>query len=54
MFSTKKEKISEPSIDAAKLPTPPRGTTILGGRGAWTSHQVWRQNLEQGPAKFTK
>ena len=21
---------------------------------AWTSHQVWRQNLGQGPAKFTK
>ena len=20
---------------------------------AWTSHQVWRQNLGQGPAKFT-
>ena len=25
-----------------------------GGGGAWTSHQVWRQNLGQGPAKFTK
>ena len=23
-------------------------------RGAWTSHQVWRQNLGQGPAKFPK
>ena len=26
----------------------------VGGGGAWTSHQVWRQNLGQGPAKFTK
>ena len=25
-----------------------------GGGGAWTSHQVWRQNLGQSPAKFTK
>ena len=23
-------------------------------RAAWTSHQVWRQNLRQGLAKFTK
>ena len=30
------------------------GTSILGGRRAWTSHQVWKQNLGQGPAKFTK
>ena len=39
------------------LPNRPREvTSILGGRGggAWTSHQVWRQNLGQGPAKFTK
>ena len=27
---------------------------VGGGGGAWTSHQVWRQNLGQGPAKFTK
>ena len=25
-----------------------------GGWEAWTSHQVWRQNLGQGLAKFTK
>ena len=24
------------------------------GGGAWTSRQVWRQNLGQGPAKFIK
>ena len=32
-------------------------TAILrgrGGGGAWTSQQVWRQNLGQDPAKFTK
>ena len=23
-----------------------------GGGGAWNSHQVWRQNLGQGPAKL--
>ena len=38
---------------------PNGGTSILrgrrgGGGGAWTSHQAWRQNLGQGPAKFTK
>ena len=34
---------------------PQGGTSILrGGEGAWTSHQVWRQNLGQGSAKFTK
>ena len=27
---------------------------VGGGGGAWTSHQVWRQNLGQGLAKFTK
>ena len=32
----------------------PGGTSKYRGRGAWTSHQVWRQNLGQGPAKFTK
>ena len=33
----------------------PGGTSILGSRGGGlTSHQVWRQNLGQGPAKFTK
>ena len=35
------------------------GTSISGGRGgggggAWTSYQVWRQNLGQGPAKLAK
>ena len=34
----------------------PGGTSILGGQGerAWTSHQVWSQNLGQGLAKFIK
>ena len=35
--------------------TNPRG--VLPNKevgGAWTSHQVWRQNLGQGQAKFTK
>ena len=35
----------------------PRGILLnkeVGGGGAWTSHQVRRQNLGQGPAKFTK
>ena len=32
----------------------PGATSILEGWGAWTSHQVWKQNLGQGPAKFTK
>ena len=33
---------------------PPGGTSILRGGGggeAWTSHQVWRQNLGQGSNK---
>ena len=33
---------------------PQRGTSILGGRGAWTPPQVQRQHLGQGLAKFTK
>ena len=37
-----------------KCQTPRGYFQIRRSGGAWTSHQVWRQNLGQDPAKFTK
>ena len=50
LFST----VFPPQPDYRPTVPLPRGSYILGGRGTWTSHQVWRQNLGQDPAKFTK
>ena len=46
-----------PERIAPELDTCPIGGGVLPNkevRGAWTSHQVWRQTLGQGPAKLTK
>ena len=52
----KSQKQGQIWISCLKEPTPGGYFQIRrsGGGGSWTSHQVWRQNLGQGPAKFTK